>query len=373
MLRNQSLKQILADTRQYWDHDGTAPTVRGNFLKILACGTLALGAEIYSSETERLLVPHTCKSRACPSCGYRATALWQAELEASLPNICYVGINFTIPSFFRPLLQQNRDLLNDLPAVGASVIKRWAESKHGADVFLIVVPQTFGGFLNFNPHLHMLVSAGGLQESQGRWLPRLHFKKRGHERELMEMWRLALSSYLWAALQKRAVVSNLGTELLKKALKTQYKREWVIYVSPAMSKAKFLRYAGRYIRRPGIPLSHILSITDRGVQFLAKDTREKRMVQLVRPKEMFVDTLGEHCPDRYRHAMRYFGLLAPRRKNQTSAIIFSLLREKRRQLPARLRWAESIRQDFGVDPLIDRHGKRMNWIGRLAPKLSVHD
>src|SRR5580704_6303627 len=106
MLRNQSLKQILADTRQHWDHDGTNPTVRQNFLKILACGTLALGAEIYSSETERLLVPHTCKSRACPSCGYRATALWQAELEASLPNICYVGINFTIPSIFRSLLKQ---------------------------------------------------------------------------------------------------------------------------------------------------------------------------------------------------------------------------------------------------------------------------
>src|ERR1700679_19315 len=139
---------------------------------------------------------------------YRATVLWQAELEASLPDICYVGTNFTIPSFFRPLLEQNRDLLNDLPAVGASVIRRWAESKYGAAVFLIVVPQTFGGFLNFNPHLHMLVSAGGLQESEGRWLPRLHFKERGHERDLMEMWRLALSSYLWVALQKRALVSN---------------------------------------------------------------------------------------------------------------------------------------------------------------------
>ena len=146
MLRNQSLKQILADTRRHWDQDGTAPTVRQNFLKILACGTLALGAEIFSSETERLLVPHTCKSRACPSCGYRATTLWQTELEASLPDIYYAGINFTIPSFFWPLFQQNRHLLNDLPAVGASAIRRWAESKYGAGVFLIVVPQTLGDF-----------------------------------------------------------------------------------------------------------------------------------------------------------------------------------------------------------------------------------
>ena len=75
------------------------------------------------------------------------------------------------PGVFRPLLQQNRDLLNDLPAVDASVIRRWAESKYGASVFLIVVPQTFGGFLNFNPHLHMLVSAGGLRDPKGAAFP----------------------------------------------------------------------------------------------------------------------------------------------------------------------------------------------------------
>jgi hypothetical protein len=371
MLRNHSLKQILADTRPYWDHDGTAPSVRQNFLKVLACGTLELGAEIYSSETERLLVPHTCKSRACPSCGYRATGLWQAELEASLPNIYYVNINFTIPSILRPFLQQNRDLLNDLPAVGASVIKRWAESRCAADVFLIVVPQTFGGFLNFNPHLHMLVSAGGLQKSEGRWLPRLHFNKPEHQYELMELWRLALISYLWVAAQNKVLISNLDIEQYRKVLTTEQKRDWVIYVSPAIAKAKFVRYAGRYVRRPPVPLSHIRSITDRRVQFLAKDTRKKRLVHLDWPKEMFVDALGAHVPDRYRHAMRYFGLLSPRRKHQTSTIAFSLLRQKRRSRPARLSWAESKYLDFGVDPLIDRLGNRMNWSGRLDARPSA--
>lgn len=48
-----------------------------------------------------------------------------------------------------------------------------------------------------------------------------------------------------------------------------------------MPKAKFLRYAGRYIRRPPIRLNHILKITDREVRFWAKDTRAKRMVELL--------------------------------------------------------------------------------------------
>ena len=362
MLRNQSLKQILADTRASWDHDGTRSAVLENFLKTMDCGTLALGAEVYASETERLLVYHTCKARGCPSCGCRATALWQEELEAVLPDVSYVGINFTMPSVLWPIFQQNRHLLNDLPAIGASALQRWVENKYSVSVLLIVVPQTFGGLLNFNPHLHMLVSAGGFQESENIWIP-LHFD----ERELMQMWRLALTAYLWVALRAGAIRSALGIEQLNNVLEEQYKRQWIIYISPLMSKAKFLRYAGRYIRRPPIPLNHILKITDRAVRFLAKDTRAKRMVELMWPKEMFVATLGEHVLDHYRHAMRYFGLLAPRSKRRTSAALFALLKQEKRSRPARLSWADSLGRDFGVNPLVDRSGQLMRWTSRLSP------
>lgn len=362
MLRNRSLQQILADTQASWDHDGTRSAVRENLLKTMDCGTPALGAEVYASETERLLVYHTCKSRACPSCGFRSTALWQEELKALLPNASYVGINFTMPSHFWPIFQQNRHLLNDLPAIGASAIQRWAENKYGVSVLLIVVPQTFGGLLNFNPHLHMLVSAGGFQESENIWIP-LHFDKR----ELMQMWRLALTAYLWVALRVGAMRSDLDTEQLKKVLEEQYRRPWIIYISPFMAKAKFLRYAGRAIRRAPIPLNHIVKITDREVRFLAKDTRAKRMVELMWPKEMFVATLGQHVPDRYRHAMRYFGQLAPRSRRRTSAALFASLKQEKRLRPARLSWADSLWKDFGVNPLVDRRGQPLLWGGRRKP------
>jgi len=363
MLRNQSLKQILIDTRKLWDHDGTRPAVRQNFLKIIACGTLALGAEVYASEIERLVVYHTCKSRACPSCGYRATRLWQEELEAVLPGVSYVGINFTMPSVFWPIFQNNRHLLYDLPAIGASAIQRWAENKYGVGVLLIVVPQTFGGLLNFNPHLHMLVSAGGFQESESRWIVALQFDRR----ELMQMWRLALVAYLWVVVRARALRSDLSTEQLNKVLEEQYRRPWIIYISPFMAKAKFLRYAGRAIRRAPIPLNHIVKITDREVRFLAKDTRAKRMVELLWPKEMFVAILGEHVHDPYRHAMRYFGLLAPRSKRRTLPALFALLKQERRPRPERLSWADSLGRDFGVNPRVDRSGQLMRWTGRLNP------
>jgi hypothetical protein len=360
MLRNQSLKQILLDTRNVWDHNGTRPAVRQNFLKVIDCGTPALGAEHYASKTEQSFVYHTCKSKACPSCGYRATGLWQEELEAALPDIPYVGINFTMPKVFRLIFQQNRHLLNDLPAIAASALQRWAENKYGASVLLIVVPQTFGGLLNFNPHLHMLVSAGGLRVSESRWIASLQFNKS----EIMQMWRLALIAYLWVALRVRALSTDLGAEDLKRILKTEYERPWIIYIGRSMPKSTFTNYAGRYIRRPPVPLSHILKITNRGVRFLAKDTRAKRKVELLWPKEMFVAALGEHVSDHYRHAMHYFGLLAPRSKRITQAALFALLKQLKRPRPARLGWADSLRRDFGINPLIDSHGQPMVWVGR---------
>ena len=57
--------------------------------KVLDCGTAALGAEVFASAHATRVVYHTCKSRACPSCGYRATTLWQREQWRELPDIPY--------------------------------------------------------------------------------------------------------------------------------------------------------------------------------------------------------------------------------------------------------------------------------------------
>lgn len=67
------LKQILEATRDSWDRSETRPAVRENFRKILACRTPALGAEVYASTAGERYFYHTCKSRCCPSCGYRAS------------------------------------------------------------------------------------------------------------------------------------------------------------------------------------------------------------------------------------------------------------------------------------------------------------
>jgi hypothetical protein len=359
------IKQILIATRNTWDRPEVRPTVRQNFDKVTKCGTLALGAEIYASENEEKLVPHTCKARPCPSCGHRATLQWQRERWCALPDIPYVGIVLSMPNVLWPIFQKNRHLLHGLPKLGAAVIQQWAKLKYGVRVSIMVVPHTFGGKLNFNSHLHILVSAGGLYEAEGRWVGNLIFNE--HKDKLMHMWRFAVITYLRAALEVKVLASDLSPKNLSACLKKQYERWWSIHVDAFASKTHFLRYAGRYVRRPPIAQYRFVKITDREVRFWFKDKILKRRVNFSYTPEEFVATLAEHVPDRYRHGVRYFGLLAPRSNARTSAAVFALLRQQKRPSPRRLGWAFLLKRDFGKDPTVDRLGQPMRWAGRLKP------
>jgi hypothetical protein len=94
---------------------------------------------------------------------------------------------------------------------------------------------------------------------------------------------------------------------------------------------------------------------------LTKDLKEKRVVTTHYLIEEFVDALAAHVPDRYRHAMRRFGLLAPSAQCLTSAALFALLGQKKRPRPQLLNWRNSLHKYFGVDPLVDSRGQSMHW------------
>jgi putative transposase len=256
-----------------------------------------------------------------------------------------------------------------LPELGAAVIQQWAKLKYGVRVPIMVIPHTFGGRLNFNPHLHILVSAGGLQESEAHWVNSLVFADGKDKGKLMRMWRFAVITYLRTALEAKVLTSDLSPQRLRTRLKKQYERWWSIDVDTFESKKHFLRYAGRYVRRPPIAQYRFINITDREVRFWTKDKIQKRRVSISYTPEEFVATLAEHVPDPYQHGIRYFGLLAPRSKAQTSAAVFALLEQRKRSRPLRLGWAFSLRREFGKDPLIDRRGQAMRWVGRLKPRV----
>ena len=118
---------------------------------------------------------------------------------------------------------------------------------------------------------------------------------------------------------------------------------------------------------PPLPSTASGDIDRKEVHFLTQDTRTRQRVMTRYTPADFLATLADHVPDRYRHTIRYFGLLAPRTKTRTHDTVFALLGQARQGKPRRLSWAASLRKSFGVDPLLDSRGERMRWIGRLKP------
>jgi hypothetical protein len=355
------LKQFIAENQLLWDHDRTREAIRFNFSKVTKCQTAALGAEVFASSSEQRIVYHTCKSKCCPTCGQRATQLWQRKQWATLPDIPYAGIVFTMPDVLWPIFQLNRSFLDDLPALGAHAIKELARAKHGRSI-IMVVTHTFGRRLNFHPHLHILASATGFSGKDSLWRREIAFSRH----TLMSIWRRTLIEYLKAAHRHRLLPVGWTESEPEIVLERQQERWWNIYVSSLTSKSHFLRYAARYVRR--LPVSEQnLSLAGPTVQLRFKNTRTQQTSAARFSAPEFLAALGQHVPDRYRHAVRYFDLWGSRVKETSAAKVFSSLGQDRTTPPTRLGWATSIKKHFGENPLVDSNGEIMRWSRRIAP------
>jgi hypothetical protein len=366
MKYHDPLKRVLSQMRPYWDRDEMRPAVRRVFGKALQCRTAELGAEVYSSEKQELILYHTCKSRACPSCGYRANIQWLRERWAALPNALYNGITFTMPDLLWPFFGDNPPLAKALSALAAEVIQARVSVKYGVRVGVIAILHTFNGKLEFNSHVHAMVTGGGLHESSDIWVSRVYY-----DRDLlMKSWQKAVIALLRAAQRAGQLRTELTADQMEDLLTHLERCWWSIKIQSFEDKWHFLQYAGRYVKRPPIAQRRITWSGERTVRFWHKDKKLRRRVYVQCSLEEFIDRWAQHILEPCQHVVRSFGLFTPRALGQTGAAIFVILRQDRRARPKPRPWAESIERDFGHDPLLDRTGKRMKWVRRLAPKAS---
>ena len=366
MKYHDPLKQILSRTRSHWDQGETRPAVRWAFGKALHCRTPELGAEVYGSGQEERIFYHPCKSRSCSSCGYRALAQWQRGWWAALPDALYKGITFTMPDVLWPLFRDNQLLAKALPALAAKLMQARMRAKYGLRVGVIAILHTFNGKLEFNSHVHTMVTGGGLHGSSDIWASSVYYERD----PLMETWRRAVIALLRAALRAGQLHTKMNVAQMEELLTQQEKCSWIIKIQSFEDKWHFLQYAGRYVRRPPIAQRRITYIGKQTVRFWYKDKKLRRRVYVQCSLKEFIDRWAQHIPERYQHAVRSFGLFGPRSLSQTSAAIFAILGQQRKPRPKPRRWADSLKRDFGRDPLLDETGERMKWVRRIPPKAS---
>lgn len=349
--------------RAIWDNDGFAPRTRKIFDEVQKCGTVELGARMFTSETgEKVLVYFSCKQKLCPSCGHSRTLDWVEEIDRRLPETSYTAVGFSMHSSLWDIFHDNPGFLRDLPALAIGVIQDYARSKYGADIAAVAVTHTFGGDLKFYPHVHAIVSTTGLETMNGQLVSGIGLSKD----IVMQRWRHALVAYLRCLHEVGALKSSRSHEELQNIFDTEFDRLWVGKIEPIDSKTDVLNYICRYARRAPFANRYIRSFNESFVILLLKDTKRRKRAVVKMEVGEFLKRIENHIAPHYSHAVHYFGLLGPRSKKHFAIYCAQLRYPIRKPLP-RQSWETRIETTFGRRPLIDRQGNRMSSMCVILP------
>jgi hypothetical protein len=267
-----------------------------------------------------------------------------------------------MPDLLWPLFHDNPRLAKALPILAAKMIQTRVTARYGVRVGVIAILHTFNGQMKFNSHVHTMITGGGLVGSG--WMSRVYYDPF----QIRRAWREAVIDLLRTALRAGRLRTSMSRDDIEFMLDEQERRIWRIKIQTFDDRGHFLQYAGRYVRRPQIAQGRITGIGEQTVRFWYKDKKLCRRVEIECSLEEFLDRWMQHIPDHYQHAVRNFGLFAPRSLGLTHAATFAILGQRRRPRPKPTHWANSIKRDFGYDPLLDHNGNRMKWAHRLKPK-----
>ena len=141
---------------------------------IALCRTAALGGHVdvcRSCDYERPAY-NSCRNRHCPKCQALAQELWSAARSKRVLPVRHFHVVFTVPSALRSLARFRPKLLFDALFHAASeTLMELGKTHLKAELGVTAVLHTWTRDLRFHPHLHCIVTAGGLALDAERWVP----------------------------------------------------------------------------------------------------------------------------------------------------------------------------------------------------------
>ena len=134
---------------------------------LTACRTAALGGHVLECPGcgYQEVSYNSCGNRHCPKCQATAAARWLEAQAADLLETPYFHVVFTLPSALGPMAHSNPRTVYGLlmRAAAETLLEVAANPKHlGAEVGVLAVLHTWGQNLTLHPHVHCIVTGGGL-------------------------------------------------------------------------------------------------------------------------------------------------------------------------------------------------------------------
>jgi len=278
-------------------------------LDILTCRTRARGGHVMVCDHCGHEAPayNSCRNRHCPKCQSLAQARWIEQRKERVLPTHHFHLVFTLPAELRPLAKKHPKPVYDLLIkAAADTLKTIAEDPHhlGATPAITIVLHTWTRELQLHPHLHVIISGGGLTRD-GRWIATKEDFLFPIQ-VLSSLFRGKFLAGIRRLVQSGEVIppKTMNTE---QTLRRLSKIGWRIYAKRTFGEAKqVFEYLGRYTHRVAISNQRLKRLTPEEVTFYVKDGRHLTLT----PKE-FVRRFLLHILPRGFTKIRHFGLLAP--------------------------------------------------------------
>lgn len=335
-----------------------------------ACRTEVLGGrvDVCAGCGDEKAVFHSCRNRHCPACQSLSQARWMEGRMARLLPTEYFHVVFTVPDdLVAGLALRNRELFFAAMFCAASqtlLALGEDEKRLGAQLGLTAVLHTWTRDLRFHPHLHCIVTGGGLTRDGARW------KATRQDylfpvRVLSDLFRGKLVAALDTAFREGrlnlAGIDGFGGSVTdedawKRLRRKLYRTKWVSYAKKPFAGAESVyQYLGRYTHRVGLSNHRLVCVSDHAVTFRTRDDDTTTL----HPLEFLRRFLQHVLPHGF-VKLRHYGLLAPGNVNTKLIAARTLLEarisaplptpaEPSTAAPATEGWRELLQRLTGLD------------------------
>jgi len=343
------------------------PDQRTALRAIERCRTVVLGGHLDVCLACGRAEPayNSCRNRHCPKCQSLAQARWVAGRLARILPTHYFHVVFTLPAPLRALVRRNPRTVFDMLFAAASetLLELGRDPKWlGAELGITGVLHTWTRELVFHPHLHCIVTGGGLTTDGTEW--------RSSKRDFLlpvhvmgALFRGKMCSKLRDAHRRGRLdlgPEPLDPEGLSILLDGLLRRDWVVYAKRPFGGAEHVvRYLGRYTHRIGISNHRLVSLQHGEVTFRTKNGKA-----ITLGAQEFLARFIQHVLPPGFVKIRHYGLMAPSHATTRLRVARTLLNSSRRPtrdqgpppppslyglVDAALPWQELVHRLTGID------------------------
>lgn len=320
---------------------------------ISLCKTGAFGSFFMKCPDDHVatMLHKPCWNRSCPMCRFNATETWIEGWRSRMLDSAYHHVIFTIPSELRVLWRFNERAMPDVlfHAASHTLLHMMGEKEYcGGKAGVLAALHTWGQSLQLHPHLHCIVTAGGLSDDDV-WLS----AKKSFLlpiKELQRFYRGAFLKELKACFRRGdlRLPPSMRESVFYDLVAELWEKEWHVEVMERYEHANgVLEYLARYVRGGPIGNSRILAVDDESVVFRYQDNRENDAASAQKTMtldiEEFLSRFLTHVPPKGLRTVRGFGLFANAAINRSLARAREALGQRARRLarkPSLLRFLE---------------------------------